>query len=90
MCRGFIKFDVLKQGPKWPILGPFLRDGMAVSLRTVAMLGMVMASSSLLARVGTASQAAHEIVRQLWIFMYQVCSSSTYLKGATCPHAEVG
>lgn len=69
--RGFIKFDVLKQGPKWPILGPLLRDGMAVSLRTVAMLGMVMASSSLLARVGTASQAAHEIVRQVWIFMYQ-------------------
>lgn len=69
--RGFIKWDDLKEGPKWSILRPFLLDGAAVSLRTMSMLAMVMVSSSVLARVNTASQAAHEIVRQTWIFLFQ-------------------
>jgi Na+-driven multidrug efflux pump len=77
LCRGFIKLNVLRQGPKWHVLRPFLRDGMAVSLRTMAMLGMIMTSSSLLARVNTASQAAHEIMRQVWIFTFQVRSASS-------------
>jgi Na+-driven multidrug efflux pump len=71
-CRGFIKLSVFKEGPKWPVLKPFLRDGAAVSFRTFCTLGLVMGSSSVLARVGTAAQAAHEIVRQVWVFLYQV------------------
>lgn len=54
------------------MLRPFLQDGSALSLRIVFTLAVVMASSSVLARVNTASQAAHEILRQLWICMFQV------------------
>jgi Na+-driven multidrug efflux pump len=53
------------------ILRPFLRDGFAVSFRTVCMVGLVMASSSIIARVDAMTQAAHEIIRQMWILLYQ-------------------
>ena len=72
LCSGFWSWAEFSKGPKWPVLSPFLKEGAAVSLRTVFTLGVVMASSSVLARVGTASQAAHEILRQLWICTYQV------------------
>jgi Na+-driven multidrug efflux pump len=69
--RKFITWGAIKQGPKWSILGPFLKQGMAVSLRTVAVVGVIMASTSVLARVNAVSQAAHEIIRQVWILLVQ-------------------
>eukprot|EP00892_Ulva_mutabilis_P006808 jgi/Ulvmu1/449/UM001_0456.1 len=69
--RGFWSWAEFRKGPRWPVLAPFLKEGLAVSSRTVFTLSVIMASSSVLARVGTASQAAHEILRQLWICSYQ-------------------
>lgn len=71
-CRGFWSWAEFAKGPKWSVLGPFLKDGSALSLRIIFTLGIVMASSSVLARVNTASQAAHEILRQVWICAFQV------------------
>jgi Na+-driven multidrug efflux pump len=44
---------------------------MAVSLRTLTVVGVIMASTSVLARVNSVTQAAHEILRQLWILLIQ-------------------
>lgn len=37
----------------------------------MTVVGVIMASTSVLARVSSISQAAHEIVRQLWILLFQ-------------------
>lgn len=70
-CRGFWSWAEFAKGPQWSVLRPFLKDGSALSLRIIFTLGIVMASSSVLARVNTASQAAHEILRQVWICAFQ-------------------
>jgi Na+-driven multidrug efflux pump len=70
-CRGFITWDKFKVGPKWAVLKPFLTQGFAVSIRTLTVIGVIMSSTSVLARIGAVSQASHEILRQLWIFLFQ-------------------
>jgi Na+-driven multidrug efflux pump len=52
-------------------LQPFLLQGFAVSFRTVAVMSVIMCSSAILARVDAASQAANEILRQVWIVLFQ-------------------
>ena len=42
-----------------------------MSVRTVTVIGVIMSSTSVLARVDSAAQAAHEIIRQLWILLFQ-------------------
>ena len=64
-------WKAFKVGPRWNILAPFLLDGFAVSLRTFTVIGVIMASTGVLARINAVSQAAHEIIRQLWIFLFQ-------------------
>lgn len=70
-CRGFITWDAFKVGPKWAVLKPFLTQGVAVSVRTLTVIGVIMSSTSVLARIDAVSQASHEILRQLWIFLFQ-------------------
>ena len=70
-CRKFVTWKAFKVGPRWNILAPFLLDGFAVSLRTFTVIGVIMASTGVLARINAVSQAAHEIIRQLWIFLFQ-------------------
>ena len=70
-CRGFITWPAFRVGPKWKILRPFLADGLSVSVRTLTVIGVIMTSTGVLARISAVSQAAHEILRNLWIFLFQ-------------------
>ena len=53
------------------MLKTFLADGFAVSVRTLMVIGVIMSSTSVLARIDSITQAAHEIIRQMWIFLFQ-------------------
>jgi putative MATE family efflux protein len=48
---------------------PLMRIGSEIAVRTTALLGSFMVASAVLARIGAASLAAHQIAFQLWIFL---------------------
>ncbi len=48
---------------------PLMRIGTEIAVRTTALLGSFLVASAVLARVGTASLAAHQIAFQLFVFL---------------------
>jgi putative MATE family efflux protein len=48
---------------------PLMRVGSEIAVRTSALLGSFLVASAVLARVGSASLAAHQIAFQLWVFL---------------------
>eukprot|EP00879_Flechtneria_rotunda_P008430 GHRR01008831.1.p1 GENE.GHRR01008831.1~~GHRR01008831.1.p1 ORF type:complete len:403 (+),score=118.67 GHRR01008831.1:1447-2655(+) len=66
--------DVL-QPPKLHEVVPYLWKGLVLALRMVVTYGMVLSSSTLCIRTGAASQAAFEIMRQVWIITSQFYES---------------
>uniref|UniRef100_A0A383W375 Protein DETOXIFICATION n=1 Tax=Tetradesmus obliquus TaxID=3088 RepID=A0A383W375_TETOB len=57
----------LLQPPRWHEVSPYLWKGAVLALRMVVTFGMVMFASAICVRAGAASQAAFEIIRQVWI-----------------------
>ena len=55
--------------PLWHELRPLLRVGGDIAVRTAALLGSFVVASAVLARVGEASLAAHQIAFQLFVFL---------------------
>ncbi len=55
--------------PRAALLGPLVRTGGWLVLRTVALLGSFLTASAVLARIGSPSLAAHQIAFQLFVFL---------------------
>ncbi len=55
--------------PRLSLLGPMLRTGRDIVIRTGALLGAFVLASAVTARIGDASLAAHQIAFQLFIFL---------------------
>jgi putative MATE family efflux protein len=55
--------------PVLALMRPLLRIGTEIALRTGALLGSFLVASAVLARVGAASLAAHQIAFQLFVFL---------------------
>jgi putative MATE family efflux protein len=55
--------------PVRALLGPLLRMGGDIFIRTAALLGSFAVASAVLARIGSASLAAHQIAFQLYTFL---------------------
>ena len=66
--RGLLQKRFLLRVPPWTDVAPILRAGLALSLRTISGMLMVLTCTSLVSRLGAAPLAAHEIVRQVWVF----------------------
>jgi putative MATE family efflux protein len=48
---------------------PLIRIGMEIAVRTLALTASFLIASAVLARIGAASLAAHQIAFQLWVFL---------------------
>lgn len=55
--------------PVLALMRPLMRIGTEIAVRTTALLASFLVASAVLARVGAASLAAHQIAFQLWIFL---------------------
>lgn len=55
--------------PQWTLIRPLLRVGSDILIRTASLYASFLLAGAVLARVGTASLAAHQIVFQLWTFL---------------------
>ena len=55
--------------PQWARIRPLMRIGAHIAVRTTALLGSFLVASAVLARVGPASLAAHQIAFQLFVFL---------------------
>ncbi len=66
---------VLLRAPAWTrrprpeLMRPLLRIGGEIFVRTAALYASFLVASAVLARIGTASLAAHQIAFQLWTFL---------------------
>ena len=57
------------QRPMWSRIRPLMRIGSHIAVRTCALLGSFLVASAVLARIGPASLAAHQIAFQLFVFL---------------------
>jgi hypothetical protein len=57
------------QRPQWSRIRPLMRIGGHIAVRTTALLASFLVASAVLARVGPASLAAHQIAFQLFVFV---------------------
>jgi putative MATE family efflux protein len=57
------------QPPRWERMRPLMRVGAHIAVRTTALLGSFLVASAVLARIGPASLAAHQIAFQLFVFL---------------------
>lgn len=55
--------------PQWRLLAPMLRTGRDIVVRTGALLAAFVLASAVVARIGEASLAAHQIAFQLFVFL---------------------
>ncbi len=55
--------------PDWPLIRQMLTVGLDLVIRTTALYASFLISGAILARVGQASLAAHQIAFQLWTFL---------------------
>jgi putative MATE family efflux protein len=57
------------QRPAPRLMRPLMRIGSEIAVRTSALLGSFLVASAVLARIGPASLAAHQIAFGLWVFL---------------------
>ena len=55
--------------PRLELMRPLLRIGGEIFVRTTALYASFVVASAVLARIGTASLAAHQVAFQLWTFL---------------------
>lgn len=71
MGLGFVWVQVRAgwEPPSLQRMRPLMRIGADIAVRTAAITGSFLVGSAVLARIGDASLAAHQIAFQLWIFL---------------------
>ncbi|KAL4526800.1 hypothetical protein Ndes2526A_g01231 [Nannochloris sp. 'desiccata'] len=71
MRKGYLKLPDLYTPPKWSDVAPTLKNGVFLSTRSILAMSMLMWATKLIAGFGAVSLAAHEILRQIWVFSNQ-------------------
>jgi putative MATE family efflux protein len=71
MKKGYLKLPDLYTPPKWSDVAPTLKNGAFLSTRSILAMSMLMWATKLIAGFGAVSLAAHEILRQIWVFSNQ-------------------
>ena len=61
----------LVQPPSWARLRPMLRTGVALQIRSAFLWFVGFLGARMAAEMGTVTLAAHEIIRQMWVFSLQ-------------------
>lgn len=71
MAGGFfaVQYRAGLERPHPRKMRPLMRIGSEIAVRTTALTGSFLIGSAVLARVGAASLAAHQIAFQLWVFL---------------------
>lgn len=58
-----------RERPSWARIRPLLKIGLEIAVRTTSLLASFLVAGAVLARVGDASVAAHQIAFQLYVFI---------------------
>jgi putative MATE family efflux protein len=69
--KGYLKLSDLVRFPSSQDVTPMLKNGFLLSTRSILAMSILMWSTKLIAGFGAASLAAHEILRQIWVFSNQ-------------------
>ncbi|BDA43468.1 Protein DETOXIFICATION 44, chloroplastic [Coccomyxa sp. Obi] len=72
--KRILNFADMLRIPSFGDVAPLLRAGLAVSLRNVSTMGVILYGTTMVSTMGTATLAAHEIARQVFIFSIQFFS----------------
>ncbi|KAI3426457.1 hypothetical protein D9Q98_008824 [Chlorella vulgaris] len=75
LSRGYMRFADLARPPAWRDVAPMLRNGVFLSTRSLLAMGMLMWATRLIAGFGAVGLAAHEVLRQIWVFSNQFFTS---------------
>ncbi|CAL5221413.1 g3599 [Coccomyxa viridis] len=70
-----LNFADLRHMPSVSEIAPLLRSGLALSVRNLGTMGVILYATTLVSRMGAATLAAHEIMRQVFIFSIQLFSA---------------
>lgn len=73
--KGYLKLSDLRTPPSWSDVSPVLRNGLLLSTRSLLAMSMLMWATKLIAGFGAVALAAHEILRQIWVFSNQAFTS---------------
>lgn len=73
--RGYMRTPDLARPPTWREVAPMLRNGLFLSARSLLAMGSLMWATRLIAGFGAVGLAAHEILRQIWVFSNQAFTS---------------
>lgn len=73
--KGYLRLPDLVRVPSWGDVTPMLRSGFFLSTRSILAMAMLLWSTKLIAGFGAVSLAAHEILRQIFIFSNQAYTS---------------
>ena len=69
--KGYLKLSDLARPPKWSDVAPTLKNGVFLGTRSILAMSMLMWATKLIAGFGAVTLAAHEILRQVWVFSNQ-------------------
>lgn len=69
--KGYLRVGDLARPPKWRDVAPTLKNGVFLGTRSILAMSMLMWATKLIAGFGAVSLAAHEILRQIWVFSNQ-------------------
>lgn len=69
--KGYLRTSDLLTVPSWKDVAPTLKNGALLSTRSILAMSVLMWATKLIAGVGAIALAAHEILRQIWLFSNQ-------------------
>lgn len=75
MKKGYLRMEDLLRPPKWVDVAPTLRNGLLLSTRSLSAMSVVLFATQFVASFGPVASAAHEILRQIWVFSNQAFTS---------------
>jgi Na+-driven multidrug efflux pump len=73
--KGYLQLPDLARPPRWEDVEPMLRNGLLLSTRSILGMSVLLFATQLIAGFGAVSMAAHEILRQIWVFSNQAFTS---------------
>ena len=71
MRKGYLRIGDLASPPKWKDVAPTLKNGLFLGTRSILAMSTLMWATKTIAGFGAVSLAAHEILRQIWVFSNQ-------------------
>ena len=69
LAFAYVQFRAGRERPHWATMRPLIAPAVDIAIRTGSLTGSFLVASAVLARVGDASVAAHQIAFQLFVFL---------------------